>query len=302
MSKIFKIDGRDYAVSLPTGGLSETDKENEFDQALKAGCQLDLSKSSWCWEALEDGTQLLRGISDLDRGSAPVKTASPTIGFRPVLVPLVDDAPVFDDTVYAGKDGKTVKLGSLRVKDGDITIENTKKGTPIEWGVFGGKLIALTNLVDGVTYEELARMGYGSYNPDEKIDETMLAGGYILLTTYATLSAEEYEETQDWDETPTAHVAIKLEYLLNRLKEMKYFDLSDFLYNYTYDDLVFFAAQAMLDHAVAFEYRPSLDEKFSFPETCEKNAMYALLDFVSGHLQENGFEAASKYMDSWLEL
>ncbi len=302
MSKIFKIDGRDYVASLPTGWLSETYKENEFDQALRAGCKLDLSKASWCWEVLEDGTQLLRGVPTLDRNWVPVQTALPEIGFRPVLMPLVDDAPVFDDTVYAGKDGQTVKLGSLRVKDGDITIENTKKGTPIEWGVFGGKLIALTNLVDGVTYEELAKMGYGSYNPDEKIDETILSGGYILLTTYAMLSAEEYEETEDWDETPITYVAIKFEYLLNNLKELKYFDLSDLLYNYTYDDLEYFAIEAMSDHAVAFMYRPSLDKKFRFPVTCKRSAMYALLDFVSGHLQENGFESASKYIDCWLEL
>ncbi len=138
--------------------------------------------------------------------------------------------------------------------------------------------------------------------PTEGLSDPFLAGGYILLTTYAVLSDEEYEETKDWDETPIEYAAIQTDYLLNRLKAMGYLDLTDFFCNYTYDDVDGFIDDAAKHNAVAFEYRPALDEKFRFPETCKGDAMRALLDFVSGHLQESGFEAASKYMDCWLGL
>lgn len=302
MSKILRIDGRDYAVSLPTGGLSESDKENEFDQALKAGCKMNLTQHCWCWETLKHGFQLLRGSVANDRYCTPTLLKISHIGFRPVMMPLMEDSHTFDNTVYAGMDGQTVKLGSLRVEDGDISIEDTKNGTPIEWGVFEGKLIALNTLVDEVSYEDLSKMGYTAHNPNNMTDESFLAGGYILLPTYAVLSDEEYEETKDWDETPIEYVAIQTDYLLNRLKAMGYLDLTDFLCNYTYDDVDGFIDDAAKHNAVAFEYRPALDEKFRFPKTCKGDAMYALLDFVSGHLQENGFESASKYLDCWLEF
>jgi len=123
-----------------------------------------------------------------------------------------------------------------------------------------------------------------------------LAGGYILLSTYATLSDEEARALRDTDETPTAVIAVKEDFLREWIKP-EYGSLEEFLGDYTFDTAVELSATAELNGALAFEYRCGLDDPFLFASNLDKDAILAYSDFLSGKLQENGHEEASKYLD-----
>lgn len=128
-----------------------------------------------------------------------------------------------------------------------------------------------------------------------------LAGGYILLSTYATLPDEEAKALRDTDETPTAVIAVKKDWLEAWIKP-EYATLEEFLDDYTFDTIANLSADAELNGELAFEYRDGLDDPFLFPKGCSGDAMLAFADFLSGKLQENGHEEASKYLDCLLSL
>lgn len=138
-----------------------------------------------------------------------------------------------------------------------------------------------------------------------KHSDNNLAGGYILLAAYANLTDEEFAAEKDNDETPVAFIAVKETFLMNWIDNLSspgYRDIDDFLDSYTYDDIIGLEETAALQDALAFSYRPSLDRKFDFPAACEGEAMLAFADFISGKLQDNGFENASKYLDCLLDI
>ena len=128
-----------------------------------------------------------------------------------------------------------------------------------------------------------------------------LAGGYILVSTYATLTDEEAKALRDTDETPTAVIAVKKDWLEAWIKP-EYATLEEFLDDYTFDTIANLSAEAELEGELAFEYRDGLDDPFLFPNGCSGDAMLAFVDFLSGKLQENGHEEASKYLDCHDEL
>jgi hypothetical protein len=126
--------------------------------------------------------------------------------------------------------------------------------------------------------------------------DNRLAGGYILLSTYATLTDEEAMALRDTDETPEAVIAIKEQFLEEWIKP-EYSSLDEFLGEYTFDTIAGLSAEAELHGVLAFEYREDLDDPFLFPATCPGDAMLAFADFLSGKLQENCYTEASKYLD-----
>ena len=138
-------------------------------------------------------------------------------------------------------------------------------------------------------------------NPEGKRQDNTLAGGYILLSTYATLPDEEAKALRDTDETPTAVIAVKKDWLEAWIKP-EYATLEEFLDDYTFDTIANLSAEAELEGELAFEYRDGLDDPFLFPKGCSGDAMLAFVDFLSGKLQENGHEEASKYLDCHDEL
>ena len=140
-----------------------------------------------------------------------------------------------------------------------------------------------------------------SSKPEHSMRDNMLAGGYVLVSTYATLSDEEAKALRDTDETPTAVIAVRKDFLEEWIKP-EYVSLEDFFGDYTYDTIEGLMGEAILHGAFAFEYRDGLDDPFIFGYGLDENAMLAYTDFLSGKLQENGLEEASKYLDCLLSL
>lgn len=131
--------------------------------------------------------------------------------------------------------------------------------------------------------------------------DNTLAGEYILVSTYATLTDEEAKALRDTDETPTAVIAVKKDWLEEWIKS-EYATLEEFLGDYTFDTIANLSAEAELNGKLAFEYRDGLDDPFLFPNGCSGDALLAFADFLSGKLQENGHEEASKYLDCLFSL
>ena len=159
----------------------------------------------------------------------------------------------------------------------------------------------LSNAV--ATLEKLRNeKGMDAEKPD--LRNNTLAGGYILVSTYATLSDEEAKALRDTDETPTAVIAVKKDFLEEWIKP-EYASLEEFFGDYTYDTidgLMGLMSAAILHNAFAFEYRDGLDDPFIFGGSLDEDAVLAYTDFLSGKLQENGHEEASKYLDCLFSL
>lgn len=128
-----------------------------------------------------------------------------------------------------------------------------------------------------------------------------LAGGYVLLETYALLSDEEAKALKDTDEVPTAYIAVKEDYLREYVRE-EFTDLETFFNEYTYDTIEGLEAMATLNGALAFTYRADADVCFDFPAECPGGAMLAFVDFLSGKLEDEGHEEASKFLDCMLNI
>lgn len=129
-----------------------------------------------------------------------------------------------------------------------------------------------------------------------------LAGGYVLLHTRAILDDEEAEALKGPDETPLAQIAVKRDWLERWLADSEYNSIDAFLNAYTAEDIGELRTQAVFEGAVAFIYGEEADDLFKFPAKCDTNAMLAFADFLSGRLQENGYEDASKYLDALFEF
>ena len=136
----------------------------------------------------------------------------------------------------------------------------------------------------------------GEGNRGDGHQDNDLAGGYILISTYATLTDEEARALRDTDETPTAVIAVKKDWLEDWIKP-EYATLEEFLDDYTFDTIATLSAEAELNGALAFEYRDGLDDPFLFPASCAGDAMLAFADFLSGKLQEAGHSESSKFLD-----
>ena len=126
------IDGRPYAVSLPTGGKTQEDRNNDWDHALDAGCRLNCKGVySWCLELRGEWQHTIRGnLSDRYWYEGINTDRYQDSGFRPEEEPY------------------------------RIITGNTADGKPIKWAVFGGKLIAVDNLATGVSWNDLNALGY----------------------------------------------------------------------------------------------------------------------------------------------
>lgn len=107
-----------------------------------------------------------------------------------------------------------------------------------------------------------------------------LPGGYIVVQTYAELSDVERAETIDWDETPTAMLAVKKGYLAEIAADGRFKDLEDMLANYTFDTLVGLENAAEDANALAFAYRQGLRQPIKLPKDVPTDALAALAEFL----------------------
>jgi hypothetical protein len=180
-----------------------------------------------------------------------------------------------------------------------IRILNERKRGLNPYSPLGSKITQAVLSLEELRAEEMRR---DTQNASENVmRDNMLAGGYVLVSTYATLSDEEAKALRDDDETPTAVIAIKKDFLEEWIKP-EYASLEDFFGDYTYDTIEGLMGEAILHGAFAFEYRDGLDDPFIFGYGLDENAMLAYTDFLSGKLQENGLEEASKYLDCLLSI
>lgn len=200
-------------------------------------------------------------------------------------------------------------LNSTGDIDFAISILNERKGKLNPFSPLSGKLSSAVATLEQIRDETAFLDALQSKDSPQDTQETSkdairgntLAGGYILLSTYATLTDEEAKVLRDADETPTAVIAVKKDWLEAWIKP-EYATLEEFLDDYTFDTIANLSAEAELNDELAFEYRDGLDDPFLFPNGCSGDALLAFADFLSGKLQENGHTEASKYLDCMFSL
>jgi len=126
--------------------------------------------------------------------------------------------------------------------------------------------------------------------------DKQLCGGYAWLPTYA-------DNVEDSDEDALImRVAIKDDLLKQYLQRHNLGDLKGFLTRADIDD-VWNAYQELTEtNAIAFTWCLERDRQFIFYNMNTAGAMNAFIDAVSNHLQKNGFEEASKYLDAMFDL
>ena len=127
-----------------------------------------------------------------------------------------------------------------------------------------------------------------------------LAGWYCLVTARAHLSDDEFKALSG--EYPMVTLAVEQSYLLDYINGLGYSSLSEFFSEYTSEDTDGLEGNAELNHALGFVHAPESDEPFRFPDKVSGQAMLAFADFLSGMLQDAGYEDASKHLDCLLDL
>lgn len=309
---IIYLNNAPYEITFPTGGVDWDDKEgNDWDRILKVYPRLinrhnKIGVGSWCLEQEKPGSnkRIFRGHSFLyGRGSAHETTQCDYIGWRPMLIPLNSDTLKFDPEIFSLLNGRKIKLGTLIVNDeivsapydfingsinrvvlgDDIAYDNKL----IDWVVFDGKLIALKNLLINVSWLHLEQMGFvireDSDVPvvDNTIRGTSLGDGYLLMTVPASLSEEEQQELSFDEENYMAQIGIKESFLQEYVKGTAYTSLSDFLQNYDPSFLVTLETLALQHGALAFSYRPDLDNKLVLPKKVDDTILRVLRTFLN---------------------
>jgi len=143
-------------------------------------------------------------------------------------------------------------------------------------------------------------MGWSDTPPKRVVDRSennCYEGNYLSVVTYASLSDEEAAALKDSDETPLANLIIKKEWLeLYVAQETEYASLDEFFSDYIYDTIEDLEWKAEQARALAFVYRPTLNERFHFVDT-HNHAFLAFADFISGLLHERGYIDASRALD-----
>jgi len=191
--------------------------------------------------------------------------------------------PALDDPAYMVA---AIKIGNTFIAD--RTLLNNISCKDIEQAVNSANVPAGPIDSDGIT-EILASLPSEKTAKKEGPNEECLAGDYILLMTHTTLT-DKKAAGKNSDNAPLTYIAVKRDWF------------EQWGMTYTARDTDTMRTQAELDGALAFVYCADYDDSFQFPTKCEGNAMLAFADFLSGRLQENGHEDASKYIDALLEL
>lgn len=133
-----------------------------------------------------------------------------------------------------------------------------------------------------------------------------LAGGYILIPTYAVLDDKDAAVLKDDDETPVMYFAIQRDAILRYLHDESGDDagstVDHWLNEFDYDESQALYGFGLLEGAVAFSWCEYLDDPFHVINITDQNAIAAAVDLLSGKLQENGYTEASKFLDAMFNL
>lgn len=120
-----------------------------------------------------------------------------------------------------------------------------------------------------------------------------LAGGFCLVKSIDT------DNPNDVD-LPVL-IAVKEDSLLAFVNEKGYDSLEEFYSKYTAKSVGNLERWANYAGKMAFSFHTGTGE-FMIPAYMKNDGVFALIDFISGKLQENGFTDASKYLDCLFEL
>lgn len=137
-------------------------------------------------------------------------------------------------------------------------------------------------------------------NTEDERKAVELAGGYLLLPMSAYGA---YLEGSEGEDKPTMYFAIIKDEIMNYLNAPVE-DLStvnQWLETFSEEEARALYDFAELDgpsDAVPFTWVPYAEEPLEIQCIESHSSMLALMDFLSGKLQENGFEDASKYLDA----
>ena len=100
VSEIELYEGVSYSVTIPTGGISASDKDNDWDKIIAESTLSNTvtsgNNATWNWSGVSSWTSTASGSNKVIRGSSAVSTwtesapssTTTNLGFRPIL--LVD--------------------------------------------------------------------------------------------------------------------------------------------------------------------------------------------------------------------
>ena len=136
------------------------------------------------------------------------------------------------------------------------------------------------------------------------LQSARLAGGYVTVTAYASYNLLERALMENEDEVPIVILAVREDFLTEFARKEDWPSLDVFMKEYTYDATEGLEDKARRKDALAFVYSGSLldDEPFPFLGLTDPNAVLAYTDFLSGMLQDQGYEEASKAIDCLFNL
>lgn len=120
-----------------------------------------------------------------------------------------------------------------------------------------------------------------------------LAGGFCLVKSVDL-------DTPGQEELPVL-VAVKEDFLLEFARKKGYESLEAFYSKYTAKDVGNLEYQANHAGSMAFSFHTGTGE-LAFPMHMKSDGVRAVIDFISGKLQGQGFKDASKYLDCLFDL
>lgn len=225
------INGKPYAVVLPTSNANKDRRESMWDNAVSAlgPYQSHLhfgNVFSWCQNSPNTDLSFrwIRGFSnarsqDYDHHSS----RTPSLGYRPFLIPLNPDTLMPDPSqLESYKDGTEFCMGSLYMNNSPLdnpqtpTIEgdipdyfpgsalhlgdsHEDPRTHIQWLKAGNCLIADRNLLKNISWEDLDKFGlvYGNQKQRdiENIQDAYMVISQMDPTVYDIARNMRYIET-----------------------------------------------------------------------------------------------------------
>ena len=132
----------------------------------------------------------------------------------------------------------------------------------------------------------------------EELKDHYLAGGYVLLEIHEGQTTMEGVAPS----LPGTIIAVDKGFLEDYAIHTEEIPLYTLLNNCPWDTAICIWQKAEMEQKLGFEYRPQLDIPFVFPDGCPGQAIPAFADFLSGLLQDQGYEEASKYLDALFEF
>ncbi len=186
--RIVTLNHDQFQVLLPdteTGSPTVSASWREFVNTCGTDDSLWDWKRMFSWASFNfgDDTAALRGKhSPLFCSKVSIEMRSDHVGFRPVMLPLDNDTGTFRPSWLSHlKNGDIVRFGTLYMDDEPVRIHRPDAEFPahyrvgakldircdmndqtfwIPWVVFNGKLMAATNLLCGVSWDDLFQQGF----------------------------------------------------------------------------------------------------------------------------------------------